>query len=303
MELALKELSYTLAVGFFFFGVVELSFYVLFGSPIFRPSLATKFSRVGMVGSVVALVYVTGLCMDAFSKKWVGRSNTPPAFGVGTIGGRLLTPERQLRAAPLFTIERLLVRPTTFGSEMLRSGRFSEFGGDAGARVESAARPLKAAASAQWSGVLVEEDALSASAALFHAAKNYVYRYPTYFAELKDAENKIDFVRSVTLCAYVLFWTTALLLPVRLVIDLMIRSRMRERRQPPRWLVGLPVASGTQWALGLAIPGLMWLAILGGSIAFDSLVFAHASRVYGYFQSTLQLPSPHASPPVGGRGG
>ncbi|MBL8758058.1 MAG: hypothetical protein JNK35_06475 [Phycisphaerae bacterium] len=297
MELAIKELSYTLAVGFFFFGVIELTFYLLFGRPICQPSVANQFSRVGLIGSVVALVYIVGLSMDVFSKKWVGRTNNPPAMTIPT-PGTLLAPEKDLRAAPLFTITRLAAEPTTFGKELIRDRRFSANGGLAGAKIEMA-MGMGAASGVAATGVVSPADAKEAASALFYAAKNHVYRYPTHFAELKDVENKIEFVRSVTLCAYVLACTTFALYLVRIGVEWTIRSSLRHHRTPPRWLVGMPKATGAQWVLGAAVPCLMALAIWGGSIAFDSLVFAHASRVYGYYQSTQQLPSPAPS----GRGG
>lgn len=83
MSFDIKELTVILAIGFFFIGMLELFIHQLFGRTVFPYQAAQgTFPPLGMIGLVLAIVLLLGMCIDSFSKRWVARTSTPPSWAI-----------------------------------------------------------------------------------------------------------------------------------------------------------------------------------------------------------------------------
>lgn len=272
MTFETKEISLLLVIGFFFAGSIEVFWFLLFGRTLFPYKLAeSAFPKLGTVGLVLATVLLLGLCIDAFSKRWVGRTSNSPSWAVpapswllsswwcttyeslrlnsvASTPGKaprvtqiLLPPEREVRAHPLFNPYEgdPNGHVTALLTEVLNAKVMGRFGGPDGERLQYVFNLMPSYDQHDKDEINKElapfllECRLAACSELYYTAKNKLYQNVQYSTELRALEARVDFARSMALCFYGILCSMVAISAIRIVAALIaIVLRLAKPRHP-----------------------------------------------------------------------
>ncbi len=284
MDLAIKDLGQTLAVGVFaIFGLVFLCALSRrsWKDEIFKfLSSEHKFYQTALA---LVVVFATGVLVEDISKNFAAeRVDDSAIFNItSTTFNFLVDTDKELRLRSLFTVHYSSAQEIELSEAPIYANLMAVNDKNqyvlknkvilTAIPVSSCIHNGSISSCKRIQGEAQIKDQANAANQLYYGAKNRVYRESTYFTELQEIEKRINFARSLTFLCLVY----ALLFGLLILINLL----------PERWVL-TPTARTKRKLIGLVF-GFYLLGILLGRLSFRSETISYNLRVFGYYISVI----------------
>jgi len=292
MHLDVADFGATLAIGAFLIVLVEFVLLAFYKNTLwlpFKDALGPVIDRAGGAESksesltmsfgaaamLLALTFVLGMLIENVSHHFADTSLWLQDF-------KVLPREETLKTAALFGDSKS-ARFAPLALDLADHHLISRYGGNDGKAVEDAVIV------GTREDHTIENKLPNVATQLYYAAKNAVYRDPSYYNELSRIKMRIDFSRSFACIGTVI-------IPTILILGTIAASVSQQRIQRTfQWCLGVDpqivlvprrVTLRRMVALTALVILLCWL----GRLAFEKEATEYYLRVYGYFASLHDRP-------------
>lgn len=311
MQLDLKELAATLAIGAFFFFGVEFIFLNFFGrgpmTKIFQDF--DKSVHQYVIGAVIiTLCFIFGMVIEDASNKFVDDDTW-------LVTAELLHSDENIKYNVFFEKQislseteefRDAVRKSVFVQKACKNNLFKDLGNDDENKFVEYLKKLKNPDYQATFAEYLNSDETTARDKLKNVAKNFyynaknaVYRNQTYYDELKKIQLRIDFSRAMVAVASFLMTIIILVAGFKILLNLVISiaSSLDDRsviyKQLYKFRKNLFATPVLRWRR-LLIAGLLLCSIFGLALfAYSTEEGEFNKRTFGYYISLTVDPTPN----------